>query len=379
MPNTTLTIEGLLEDINTELGVSDIAVELNKMDIKVCLKSSLRLYNRNRPQRRFIALAVSSAQKKYEIDPHTGFAGVVRVSFLGPTAEYEGLFDPMTWDNRAGLPLAADTYGELMQRFQYLEEARRIVSSEPEWHGQWEDDGKFYLYISLATARDTVITSGIATNAQGRIAISDNGLTDGDYITIDDGYGHVDTFEFDNNSSIQLGNVRVTIGATLADTCVNLAGAINNNSTLYILAQETAVRVDLSHKFEGTQGNNATLAKTEANAKITLTQFSGGDSAGATQFLCCYEYLWHVTPDENAVTGLGWIPDSDTDWIFDYTMARAKMILARKIGKFGGVPTPEGGTEATDAEQLRSEAREDLTRLIDDIKKRRRPLPPAIG
>jgi hypothetical protein len=46
------------------------------------------------------------------------------------------------------------TFGTFDQQLAYQEDARRIVSAEPEWYGQWEVDetdgsAKYYLYIDI--------------------------------------------------------------------------------------------------------------------------------------------------------------------------------------------------------------------------------------
>lgn len=98
-----------------------------------------------------------------------------------------------------------------------------------------------------------------------------------------------------------------------------------------------------------------------------------------SDYLCSFEYTWHVTPDNNKDTGLQFIPDGDADWIIDYTTARAKQVLSRIRGKFQGVPGPDGGESPVDWSELMSEGREDQTRLEEEIQKRRRPLPPILG
>ncbi len=94
--------------------------------------------------------------------------------------------------------------------------------------------------------------------------------------------------------------------------------------------------------------------------------------------LASMTYTWHVTPNDDPATGVGLIPDGDTDWIHDYILAMSKTIVGRKRGKFGGIANPEGADDATDSEGLISEGREDMERLQEEILKRRRPLLPVI-
>lgn len=89
-----------------------------------------------------------------------------------------------------------------------------------------------------------------------------------------------------------------------------------------------------------------------------------------------YLYVFHVQPTDDARIGLPRIDDSDVDLVLDYTEARCKQILGRVLRKFGGIPTPDGGTDTTDGETLVTEAREDMQRLEEEFKRRRRPLEP---
>jgi len=94
--------------------------------------------------------------------------------------------------------------------------------------------------------------------------------------------------------------------------------------------------------------------------------------------LCSVTYTWHVTPDDSVTTGMKFIPDGDTDWILNFSTARAKQILARIRGKFQGVTNPDGSVDPIDFAELAAEGREDEKDLKLEIEARRRPLPPAV-
>ena len=98
-----------------------------------------------------------------------------------------------------------------------------------------------------------------------------------------------------------------------------------------------------------------------------------------SEYLCSFEYTFHVTPDNNVDTGVQLIPDGDADWVLDYTTARCKQILSRIRGKFQGIPGPDGSETPVDWSELMTEGREDQERLEEEIRKRRRPLPPVLG
>lgn len=94
---------------------------------------------------------------------------------------------------------------------------------------------------------------------------------------------------------------------------------------------------------------------------------------------CSYTFSWAVTPDDDPVTGLWNIPDADTDWFMNYTACRCKIILARVLGKYKGLPSSTEGAEEIDWEELREDAKEEMIALTEQIQSRRRPLVPQIG
>jgi hypothetical protein len=92
-----------------------------------------------------------------------------------------------------------------------------------------------------------------------------------------------------------------------------------------------------------------------------------------------YTWVGGYTPDNQSRSGMQHIPSGDVDWLISMTTAKAKQMLGRIRGKFQGIPTPDGGTDSNDYSELMSEGREDEMNLIEDIKLRKRPLPPVIG
>lgn len=102
------------------------------------------------------------------------------------------------------------------------------------------------------------------------------------------------------------------------------------------------------------------------------------DVASIGLYHVAYTYAWHLTPDNEPATGMQLAPGEDVDWIQEYILCRAKQILSRKLGKFGGITNPDGTPEPTDAVELRQEGRDDQIRLEEEMRKRRRPLLPVI-
>lgn len=104
------------------------------------------------------------------------------------------------------------------------------------------------------------------------------------------------------------------------------------------------------------------------------------------------EYSWYLdetpAPDINAgddptnaafAFSLANVPEGDTAWFVNYITARCKQTLGRGLRKQGGIPNAEGGTDPLDGAELVAEGREDEERLIDEIKRKRRPLTPVFG
>jgi len=255
VPNAVLKPSHIDEWVRRRLGSSSVAVELETEDIRQCLLKTIVVYNRWRPQHAHSKLNIVSTQKKYEID-HPGLQGVSSVEFIRQSV-VQGHVDPFDPYSVIRTPMTAGvglTFGEYANQLMYQEDARRIVSTEPEWYGQWEPqtDGssKYYLYI---------------------------------------------------------------------------------------------------------------------------------DVPATTLYECSYKYTWHVTPDNQKLTGMQHIPNGDVDWVLQFTHALAKEPLARIRGKFHGIPMPDGGEEDNDYAELMEESRAETERLEEELRLRSPPLDPVIG
>lgn len=142
MPNTFLfPLKNVGEEITVALGASGVEVELTEKDIERCLRDALRLYNRTRPGRRKQAIVVTSAQKRYPLDPASfvGIQGLVGFECVRERVT-DGIdpFDPLSVIGPGGVHTGIDTFGDYDQKLYYIERARRISSSEVEWRFQWE-------------------------------------------------------------------------------------------------------------------------------------------------------------------------------------------------------------------------------------------------
>ena len=152
MPNDLFqNLSDARSEIETMLGGSSVAVELNPTDLNKCLKDALREYNHNRPLRLWRSVDVTSAKDKYDVTEN-GIMGLLRVDFvqsdLGLQKYYEDPFYLDAFSTKSNTVGGAfNTVGDYHQSLSYRENAREIMSAENEWTQQWEGD-KLYLYVS---------------------------------------------------------------------------------------------------------------------------------------------------------------------------------------------------------------------------------------
>lgn len=260
MPNADLTIERIGEEVRTMLGASGVEVELSDGDLVTVTKRALRVFNRYLPFRGRFELPITQAQRRYRLDNHSGLTGLVlkgvtSVDFIERRVEPAGVdpFDPYV-TSLTGPNYGDETFGDVMQRKMFAQDAQRIVSGEPEWHAQWE-----------------------------RVA-----LTPGP--------------------------------------------GWENQYALYISVERS-------------------------------------DTSAGVFFIAAYE---------NSDEGRQMIPESEVDWITNWCIAESKIILTRIRGKFGGVTNPEGSNDEIDWQQLAQEATEEMQRLEEEIRQRKRPYLPVI-
>lgn len=157
MPNDLLTTEQILEEVRVNLGGSSVEVEVEDKDLKVMVARTLRVYNRYLPWRGRAKLAVTTSQKKYRLDNlHPGLMGVIDADFISRLISPSSVdpFDPYV-TSLAGPNYGDETFGDVMQRRMYTEDASRIISSEPEWFAQWEvvaGTRQYFMYVDVQRA-----------------------------------------------------------------------------------------------------------------------------------------------------------------------------------------------------------------------------------
>lgn len=92
---------------------------------------------------------------------------------------------------------------------------------------------------------------------------------------------------------------------------------------------------------------------------------------------CSYLYAWKREASDDGLYGLPSIPENHTDWIQEYTLAIAKMILGRNLDKFKGIPSP--AASGLDGGDLRAEGLERKNELRQVIQGWSPQVPPIIG
>lgn len=92
--------------------------------------------------------------------------------------------------------------------------------------------------------------------------------------------------------------------------------------------------------------------------------------------IVCVQFAWHFEASDDPQVGVNAVPMDMRQFIEDYATARCRMILGDIRGKFGGVPgQADGMIMPTDAASQIQRAVEDMRRLEDDLKDRRRQSP----
>lgn len=126
----------------------------------------------------------------------------------------------------------------------------------------------------LFTADDKLVARAlIAAQAAGTATFSGQ-PSDTETLTIDDGFGTTEVFEFDDDVTSTPGNIPVTIGASTEDTIDNLVTAIAGTG-LQIDATRNLLVAELTHQRGSALGNQA-LATT--SGQIAVVGMSGGNN-----------------------------------------------------------------------------------------------------
>ncbi|HEX5061651.1 MAG TPA: DUF4215 domain-containing protein [Kofleriaceae bacterium] len=121
------------------------------------------------------------------------------------------------------------------------------------------------------------------------VAVSHTEFVDKNTITINDGFTHVETYEFDDDNMITSGNIKIAIGNmdTAADMAAKITSAINRgNGTLLIDAASTGALVTLTHQRKSSLGNVQIMAMV-GNANFSYSGMSGGTGGNCDPGIGC--------------------------------------------------------------------------------------------
>ena len=166
-PNNALTEEKIIRRIESRLGGGGVAIEIDPDSWKATIEDALEYFNLKRPARRFAKLDATTTQKRYLLyDGSSGtpvmtgidaprVAGVLHVHFITRRTQPSQVdpFDPFD-TALAGITLGSgsgETFGEILQRLAYSEDASRIVDSEPDYEAVWDGE-LLYLYLDIPRA-----------------------------------------------------------------------------------------------------------------------------------------------------------------------------------------------------------------------------------
>lgn len=121
------------------------------------------------------------------------------------------------------------------------------------------------------------LTDGVA--ATGTVTLVTNAnMTDGDYITIDDGYNTPVLYEYDkSDNGVTAGRVSVEVGGatTAAQVAAQFAAAITANQPLLNVIDNADGTLTINHTVVGTVGNNA-MTENATHAGVLVSGLASG-------------------------------------------------------------------------------------------------------
>lgn len=106
------------------------------------------------------------------------------------------------------------------------------------------------------------------------------GIEDGDTVTIDDGLGNSDTYEFDTDASVEVGNIAVTITASATASAVRTAflAATASGTADVTYTSGAGTSVDIVNNNFGSAGNVPIVESISNLATLTPVGMSGGEN-----------------------------------------------------------------------------------------------------
>jgi len=142
----------------------------------------------------------------------------------------------------------------------------------------------------------------------------------------------------------------------------------------WFMGREDAARI-LSTKPNWTSAWEAPLNNTGAPKKRELVLYIYVPTI--VPYKCSYLYSWKREASDDLQYGIPSIPDNHGEWVEDYALASAKVILGRILDKFKGVASP--ANTGLDGADLRSEGASEKAQLLSDILSWREQPPPIVA
>jgi hypothetical protein len=152
VPDYTLSADNIMEEVKDALGDGGVDVEILDNHVRKAMRDTIRVYNHHKPMVGYVALTVSTEVKRHDITSiHPRLTGIIDVTFINPEqigVGQTGSMDPWSLQ-REVTQTGGGTFGQIYVDLAYIEEARRVMSSEPEWK-YVQDGDTHYLYVSIS-------------------------------------------------------------------------------------------------------------------------------------------------------------------------------------------------------------------------------------
>lgn len=156
----------------------------------------------------------------------------------------------------------------------------------------------------------------------------------------------------------------------IAGGVASMSGLADYNAGLSYL-QESRKRLNATAEFRTVKEYDETLGMPVIALYFSAPQLF--------RYVYGAEVAMNTTPDDNPRTGLAYIPDGVNHWFTEYVLARCQYTLGRILGKFGGLPGPDGNVLPLDNEDLRKEGSDAMRDLVQELMNMRPSLPPLLG
>jgi hypothetical protein len=152
-PNGILTLAYAYDFVKAKLAAAYNEVELGFGDFRMaCAEPALREYNAKKPfvGRAALTEAAAGSMKYGPIETrHPCFTGVARAEPVDERDLISGQVDPLDPWYQYRLRDEWTGQGDVVARAINYKGFAEVVDQDFQWHGQWEPDGHFYLYVRV--------------------------------------------------------------------------------------------------------------------------------------------------------------------------------------------------------------------------------------